>query len=129
MKKRKAIVLSWALVLLLGGGLAQASEGHGGKGMSGGGMSQMMARMQARHQMMSEMMAMMKEMMGILKNLDHHPSAEEKTRLGKMMQRMDEMLAQHDEMFAEMQQRMQEMHKQGEDKMHDKGEMKGKHMM
>jgi len=60
------------------------------------------------HDMSMEMMKMMKEVMGIVKNLEHRPSAAEKEKLDKMMSRLDEMMQQHEDMMK----KAREMHEE-----------------
>ncbi len=73
--------------------------------------------MQERHAMMNDMLSMMKTTMGILRDLNHQPSAEQKRQLSEMMARMDQMMASSDK-----------MHKMMKDMMHGKGKgMEGHH--
>ncbi len=69
--------------------------------------------MQERHQMMNDMMSMMKTTMGILRDLNHTPSAEQKKQLSEMMAKMDQMMSRHDEMHAMMKGMMQHKGKGG----------------
>ncbi len=104
--KRSTILVSAALALFLSAGLVQA----GGMPGHGDGKSHYGEMMKERQQMMTDMMDMMKETMAILRNLNHKPSAEERERLGEMMQHLDEMKARHEAMHEMMRQRMKEMH-------------------
>ncbi len=71
--------------------------------------------MQERHAMMNDMLSMMKTTMGILRDLNHQPSAEQKRQLSEMMAGIDEMMANSDR-----------MHKMMKGMMHGKG-MGGHH--
>lgn len=69
-----------------------AGPQHDKKGM-------MMENMKDHHKMMSDMMGMFKETMGIVKGLNHTPTAAQKKRLAEMMDSMDGMMKKHDEMM------------------------------
>ena len=57
---------------------------------------------QQYHNVTEELMIMLKETMGILRNLDHAPTAEEKKHLMKMMARLDDMLKQQQTMTQDL---------------------------
>ena len=65
--------------------------------------------------MTEELMGMLKETMGILRNLDRAPTAEEKRQLDEMMGRMDVMLRQQRNMMKDMQDQLDNIRKQQED--------------
>jgi len=110
-------LLAALLVLAVFSGTAWAGEGRMSMGMSGERPSVYHEMMQKRHQMMTDMMQMLKTTMGILKGLNHRPSADEQEALGKMMEKLDKMTAWHDEMFRKMQKMHQKMRKEaGHDK-------------
>lgn|GEM_PF-6363831 len=108
-------LLAGLLVLAVFSGVAWADKGH--MGMGGDRPSGYHEMMQKRHQMMTDMMQMLKTTMGILKGLNHRPTADEQEALGKMMKKLDKMTAWHDEMFRKMQTMHQKMRKEaGHDK-------------
>lgn len=72
-------------------------------GMMGGGMM-----MKEHHDMLNGMMGMMKETMGILKDLNHTPTADQKKKLEEMMKKMDDMVKKHDEMMKQKEERMEQ---------------------
>lgn len=91
-----------AMVLMTGIAMADAGPHMGmGKGMGmmndDGDGYRMMYR--EHHQVTQDMMMMLKDVMGILKGMNHHPTAEEKERLGKMMDKLDKMMAEHEDMM------------------------------
>ena len=53
---------------------------------------------QEHNQMSHDIMMMLKDVMGILKGMNHHPTAEEKERLNKMMDKLDKMMAAQEDM-------------------------------
>ena len=59
-----------------------------------------------------ELMIMLKETMGILSNLDHAPSAEEKKHLMKMMTRLDDMLKQQQTMTQDLKDQLDDIRQQ-----------------
>lgn len=59
-----------------------------------------------------ELMIMLKETMGILSNLDHTPTAEEKRHLAEMMNRLDTMLKQQQAMMRDMQDQLDSIRQQ-----------------
>ena len=59
-----------------------------------------------------ELMAMIKETMGIIKNLDHAPTAAEKRQLTKMMGRLDVMLKQQQDAMENMRQQLDSIRQQ-----------------
>jgi len=60
----------------------------------------------------TELMSMLKETMGIIKNLDHTPTADEKKQLTKMMSRLDAMLKQQQDMMQNMQDQLNAIQQQ-----------------
>lgn len=73
----------------------------------GGKKGVMMNNMTEHHQMMQDMMGMMKETMAVLKDLNHSPTAEQKTRLDEMINKMDGFMKKHEEMMKEKQEKME----------------------
>jgi hypothetical protein len=59
-----------------------------------------------------ELMSMLKETMGILRNLDHAPSADEKRHLGEMMGRLDVMLKQQQQMMQDLRDQQESIRQQ-----------------
>ena len=59
-----------------------------------------------------ELMIMLKETMGILRNLDHAPTAEEKKHLMKMMARLDDMLKQQQTMTQDLKDQLDDIRQQ-----------------
>ena len=59
-----------------------------------------------------ELMVMLKETMGLIKNLDHAPSAEEKRQLAEMINRLDVMLKQQQEAMQDMREQINSIHQQ-----------------
>lgn len=81
----------------------------GGGMMGQGKMSSMYPKMmEQRKEMMDSMMAMMKQTMGILKDLNHTPSADQKKKLEEMMSNLDDMIKKHDAMHDDMMKQMKE---------------------
>jgi len=68
-----------------------------------GGNPQWSEMEQRRQSVTEELMSMLKETMGILRNLDSKPSADEKKRLDAMISRLNVLLAQQQEMMKRMQ--------------------------
>lgn len=65
--------------------------------------------MMKEHQAMyQDVMGMMMETMGILKDLNHTPTAEQKKRLEEMMMKMDGMMKKHEEMMKKKEEMMKE---------------------
>ena len=83
MKAKMVIVIFIAFFLLL---TPDADSRMGGPGMQKG-------------QCMQEVMSMLKETMGILKDLNHKPSSEEKKQLGDMVNKLDDLINQHNQML------------------------------
>jgi len=74
-----------------------------------------------RHQMNMDMMQMLSETMTILRDINHKPSATEKTRLGDMIKQLEQMMAEHKMMADKTMQRMDmHMKNDGRSKHHDK---------
>jgi hypothetical protein len=70
--------------------------------------SQLSEMEQQRQSATEELMSILKETMGILRNLDGKPSADEKKRLDAMISRLDVLLVQQQEMMQRMQEELQE---------------------
>jgi len=79
----------------------------------GGDPSSYHEMMQKRHQMMTDLMQMMKTTMGILKGLNHRPSADEQAQLEQMIKKLDQMMAWRDEMHRKMQAMHEKMKQEG----------------
>jgi hypothetical protein len=77
--KMLQIIGSGMLATALVSGAAIADEGrhHMGMGMMDGDRSEYGMMFKERHQMSMDMMTMLKDVMGILKDLNHKPAAEE----------------------------------------------------
>src|SRR3990172_10744 len=117
MKTVRTAFLTGALMALLlavtpaFGQMMGEKEGEqmGGMGMMGGQtMKGMMTKEQMakeHHQMLRDMLGMMKEISGILKNMTHAPTAEDKRKLTEMMDRVDNMTKRLDEMDEMMKQK------------------------
>lgn len=83
MKAKMVIVIFMAFFVLL---TPDADSKMGGPGMHEG-------------QYMHEVMGMLKETMGILKGLNHKPTADEKKRLGEMINKLDGLTSKHNKMM------------------------------
>ena len=84
---------------LVSGGAFAASDDDDDKSPPQREMYMKMAK--ERHEMSQDMMTMLRETMEIVRNLDDKPSAGEKEKLSKMIERMDGMMKRHDEMREE----------------------------
>jgi uncharacterized membrane protein YfbV (UPF0208 family) len=65
-----------------------------------------------RQSVTEELMVMLKETMGILSNLDHAPTVEEKRHLAEMMSRLDTMLKRQQSMMRDMQDQLDAIRQQ-----------------
>src|SRR3989304_946385 len=63
-----------------------------------GQMGQMMGDKMMSQDMMQKHQ-MMKDVMGIIKDMSHMPSSDQKKRLNEMMDKMDNMMKMHDDMM------------------------------
>lgn len=110
--KKTNLCIAVVFAAALSGPMLSAAEDKpmmGGGMMGQGAMSSMYPKMmEQRKEMMDTMMTMMKETMGILKDLNHTPGADQKKRLGEMMSKLDEMMKKHNAMHEEMMKQMQE---------------------
>ncbi len=57
----------------------------------------MQGDMQEHHKMMTDMMGMIKDTMGIVKDLNHKPTAEQKEKLSDMIDNMEGIMKMHEE--------------------------------
>ena len=65
-----------------------------------------------RQSVTEELMIMLRETMGILSNLDHAPTADEKRHLAEMMDRLDVMLKRQQAMMRDMQDQLDTIRQQ-----------------
>jgi len=125
---RTAFLTGALMVLLLAvtpafGQMTGEKEGEqmGGMGMMGGqmgGMGMMTKDQMAKehHQMLRGLLGMMKETIGVLKNMTHAPTAEDKRKLTEMMDRVDNMTKRIDEMDEMMKQKKEMREERMEEK-------------
>ena len=96
--KMLQILGSGLVATVLMTGVAMADSGPH-MGMMGGPDDSYRTMFKERYQMSQDMMMMLKDVMGIIKGMNHHPTAEEQERLGKMMDKLDKMMATQEDMM------------------------------
>ena len=80
MKKLQILGAGLVATMLMTGNVMADAGPH--MGMMGGPDDSYRAMFKERYQMSQDMMMMLKDVMGILKDMNHHPTAAEKERLG-----------------------------------------------